>query len=306
VGRLRRFFGEAGDWVDRTRRALLGAERPVRTWEEALLAGWTMVGYSDADGERLVERFLRERARELSPDEASAPACLRDHSWYSLFEVREVWLGQELRSRVAGPRGADRGPDGEPDSVMAFPERQRASPQAGARSGQADISRVGDLPLAKELHEPLRRTKKQPGEEGPLTRALAGQRHEWVLPGHVAGRQAKPVNGRIDRACQVGDDGALQNQMRAWLRGVGVSNESATQASRGPKAGDRETIEVIERLTKAKVMLRGTLLDLWRLQPEHGNGRAQIMARLVLGLRSRASTKFRLHLLPRVGCSSSP
>ncbi len=97
VAKLQRFADEAGDWRPRARRALFGEERPVAPWEEALVGGWTTAGYTDAAGERLVDRFPRERGRELTPDEAAALGCLRDASWYSLFEVREVRLREGLQ-----------------------------------------------------------------------------------------------------------------------------------------------------------------------------------------------------------------
>ncbi len=102
--RLRRFADEHGGWMDEARIAMLGGDWPVARWEEPLLGGWATAGYADASGQRLVQRFLRERRRDLSRDEVAALTCLRDQSWFSLFEVREVRIreGLELEDLLEG------------------------------------------------------------------------------------------------------------------------------------------------------------------------------------------------------------
>lgn len=74
--------------------AALGTAAPEE-WAQSLLAAHMCLGYRDGDGLRLVDCFLRERAREISPAEAAAHLVLQQ-AWLSCFEVCAVRPGEGL------------------------------------------------------------------------------------------------------------------------------------------------------------------------------------------------------------------
>lgn len=82
-------------WARKAARAFLGPEARLEEWEQASFLGFLAWEYADEDGDRAIDRFLREHARTLSSSDRKELECLQV-AWASLFEVREVHPGKGL------------------------------------------------------------------------------------------------------------------------------------------------------------------------------------------------------------------
>ena len=85
---------------------LSGPKRQVGEWEEALNIAYIAYGHPNADGDRAIDIFLREKGSSLRGDEAEALQALRDTAWFSLFEVQtvEVDAGLDLLDLATNER----------------------------------------------------------------------------------------------------------------------------------------------------------------------------------------------------------
>jgi hypothetical protein len=78
-------------------------EGEPQEWEMAPGSAYLAYGHRGADGQRVVDRFLSARGRELRPSEAAAVVALQ-RAWASLFEVTSVksGVGLELHDLLSG------------------------------------------------------------------------------------------------------------------------------------------------------------------------------------------------------------
>jgi len=83
---------------------LAGAKKALGEWEQPLVLAYIAYGYADANGDRSIDVFLRERRHQLKASEVEALEALRDTAWPSLFEVQkiEVDVGIHFTDLVAG------------------------------------------------------------------------------------------------------------------------------------------------------------------------------------------------------------
>jgi hypothetical protein len=64
-------------------------------WSGPLVVAHACYGYRDRQGRRVIDRFLIERGRDLSPAEAATLVCLQQ-AWLSLHRVERVHMGSGL------------------------------------------------------------------------------------------------------------------------------------------------------------------------------------------------------------------
>jgi hypothetical protein len=69
---------------------LTGPKKTLGDWEQPLVLAHLAYGYADANGDRSIDVFLRERQRELKATEIEALEALQKTAWPSLFEVQKV------------------------------------------------------------------------------------------------------------------------------------------------------------------------------------------------------------------------
>jgi hypothetical protein len=83
---------------------LCGVDKTLGEWEQPLVLAYLAYGYADANGDRSIDVFLRERGHELKAVEIEALEALQQTAWPSLFEVQdiEVDVGIRLTDLVTG------------------------------------------------------------------------------------------------------------------------------------------------------------------------------------------------------------
>jgi hypothetical protein len=83
---------------------ILGSRKEIDEWEMHFVIGYLNYGYTNKNGDRLIDVLLHDKGSNLCAEEIDALEMIRQTAWPSLFEIQEVQrdVGLSLRDIATG------------------------------------------------------------------------------------------------------------------------------------------------------------------------------------------------------------